>query len=264
MEKVILHAEPRHTGRHPIRELRNVKRVPAVVYGQSMEAQPISLDVKALGSALHRSGGGVIEMEVPGQPTLFVLVREVQRHPTKHNVLHADFLAVSMTEKVRLHVSVVHEGNAPILSNLDMVLVRGLDNVEIECLPGDIPQHLVADLTKLLGVDDEVLVKDLAVPAGVKVLTEGDHVVFAVAVSRAGCGRERGRDRSPHPQPGRGRSRGQAQAEGRSRRREEVVSSAGVAHQKARVPGTSRRWTPSARGAWHFSYRFGDYSAMAG
>jgi large subunit ribosomal protein L25 len=201
MEKVTLHAEARHTGRHPIRELRNVKRVPAVVYGQGMEAQPISLDVKALGSALHRSGGGVIEMEIPGQLTLHVLVREVQRHPTKHNVLHADFLAVSMTEKVRLHVSVVHEGHAPILSNLDMVLVRGLDNVEIECLPGDIPQHLVADLTKLLGIDDEVLVKDLGVPSGVKVLTEGDRVVFAVAVSRAAVEEEAKEAETAAPSP---------------------------------------------------------------
>jgi large subunit ribosomal protein L25 len=185
MEKVILHAEPRHTGRHPIRELRNVKRVPAVVYGQKTAPQPISLDGKALGHALHATGGGVIEMEIPGQPALHVLVREVQRHPTKHNLLHVDFLAVSMTELVRLHVPVVHMGQAPAMSNPDMVLVRGLDNVEIECLPGDIPENLAADLAKLAGVDDELLVKDLTVPAGVKVLTDGDQRIFAVSLSRA-------------------------------------------------------------------------------
>ena len=185
MEKVILHAEPRHTGRHPIRELRNVKRVPAVVYGQQTVPQPISLDGKALGYALHATGGGVIEMEIPGQPTLHVLVREVQRHPTKHNLLHVDFLAVSMTELVRLHVPVVHVGQAPVMSNPDMVLVRGLDNVEIECLPGDIPENLAADLSRLASVDDELLVKDLNVPAGVKVLTDGEQRIFAVSLSRA-------------------------------------------------------------------------------
>jgi large subunit ribosomal protein L25 len=111
----------------------------------------------------------------------------VQRHPTKHNILHIDFLAVSMTEKVKLNVPVVHEGQAPVMTNLDMVLVRGLDHVEVECLPGDIPEHLVADLSTLLTVDDEILVKELKVPAGVKVLTEGDHVVYAVTLSRAGA-----------------------------------------------------------------------------
>jgi large subunit ribosomal protein L25 len=185
MEKVVLKAEPRQTGRHSNRDIRNAAGVPGVVYGQHAEAQAISLNRKALGIALHKASGGVIEVELANQPTLNVLVREVQRHPTKHNILHIDFLAVSMTEKVKLHVPVVHEGHAPVMTNLDMVLVRGLDNVEVECLPGDIPEHLVADLSTLLTVDDEILVKELKVPAGVKVLTDGDHVVYAVTLSRA-------------------------------------------------------------------------------
>jgi large subunit ribosomal protein L25 len=187
MEKVVLKAEPRQTGRHSNRDIRNAAGIPGVVYGQHAEAQAISLNRKALGIALHKASGGVIEVELANQPTLNVLVREVQRHPTKHNILHIDFLAVSMTEKVKLHVPVVHEGQAPVMTNLDMVLVRGLDNVEVECLPGDIPEHLVADLSTLLTVDDEILVKELKVPAGVKVLTEGDHVVYAVTLSRAGA-----------------------------------------------------------------------------
>jgi large subunit ribosomal protein L25 len=185
MEKVVLQAEPRQTGRHSNRDIRDAAGVPGVVYGQHADAQAISLNRKALGIALHKASGGVIEVELANQPTLNVLVREVQRHPTKHNILHIDFLAVSMTEKVKLHVPVVHEGHAPVMTNLDMVLVRGLDNVEVECLPGDIPEHLVADLSTLLTVDDEILVKELKVPAGVKVLTDGDHVVYAVTLSRA-------------------------------------------------------------------------------
>ena len=187
MEKVVLKAESRQTGRHSNREIRNAAGVPGVVYGQHAEAQAVSLNRKSLGQALHKASGGVIDLELADQPTLHVLVREVQRHTTKHNILHIDFMAVSMTEKVKLHVPVVHEGQAPVMANADMVLVRGQDNVEIECLPGDIPEHLVADLSTLLTVDDEILVKELKVPAGVKVLTEGDHVVYAVTLSRAGA-----------------------------------------------------------------------------
>jgi large subunit ribosomal protein L25 len=199
MEKVTLKAEPRHTGRHSNREIRTAAGVPGVVYGQQAEAQAIALNRKALGLALHKAGGGVIEMELAGQPTLHVLVREVQRHPTKHNILHIDFLAVSMTEKVKVNVSVVHEGQAPVMANPDIVLVRGLDNVEVECLPGDIPEHLVADLSTLVTVDDEVLVKELKVPAGVKVLTEGDRVLFAVTLSRAGAVEEAAEAEAPSP-----------------------------------------------------------------
>lgn len=185
MEQVTLKAEPRTTGRHSNRELRNDARVPAVIYGQKMEAMSVSVDRKALGIALHEAGGRTIEMEIPGQALLHVLTREIQRHPTKHNVLHVDFLAVSMTEKVRLDVTVVTQGHSPILGTPDMVLVRNLDTVEIECLPGDIPEHLVADLARLVTADDEILVKDLVVPDAVKVLTEGSHVAFSVTMSRA-------------------------------------------------------------------------------
>jgi large subunit ribosomal protein L25 len=122
-----------------------------------------------------------------GDSPLNVLPREVQRHPVKHNVLHVDFQAVSMTEKLRLHVPIIHEGDAPAMKlNGDLVLVRNLDSVEIECLPADIPNHLVANLTKLQGEDDEVLAGDLAVPNGVKVLTAHDQVIFSLTLSRAG------------------------------------------------------------------------------
>ncbi len=190
MEQITLKAEPRATGRHSNRELRNAQRVPGVIYGQKMEALSVSVDRKALGIALHAAGGRLIEMEIPSQATLHVLAREIQRHPVKHNVLHVDFLAVSMTEKVRMDVSVVTAGHGPALEAPDAVLVRNLDAVEIECLPGDIPEHLVADLTKLLTIDDEILVQDLVVPAGVKVLTEGSHVVYSVTLSRAGLEEE--------------------------------------------------------------------------
>ena len=185
MEKVVLKAEPRKTGRHSNRELREGSRVPGIVYGRETKPQPISTDRKTLGLALHQSGSGLIEMELPGQAVLHVLTREVQRHPTKHFVQHVDFLAVSMTQLVRLQISVVMTGTAPILEAPDMVLVRQSDSVEVECLPGDIPEHLVADMSILKTIDDEVTVKDLKVPANVKILTPGDHVLYSVTASRA-------------------------------------------------------------------------------
>ena len=185
MEKFTIQAEPRAAGRHSNRELRNAERVPGVVYGKGQEALAVSMDRKLLGIALHKASGRTIEMKVPGQGSLHVLVREIQRHPTKHSILHVDFLAVSMTEKVRVSLAVVAEGQAPALSNPDLVLVRQLDTVEIECLPGDIPEHAVADLSTLETVHDEVLARQLKLPEKVKLLTDGDQVLFAITPSRA-------------------------------------------------------------------------------
>jgi large subunit ribosomal protein L25 len=99
--------------------------------------------------------------------------------------VHVDFQRVSMTERIRLHVAIEQTGTAPILEDPDMILVRRMDTVEIECLPGDIPPSLAADLSKLATLDDTLVAGDLAVPAKVKLVTDPTHVVFSVSVSRA-------------------------------------------------------------------------------
>ena len=159
MDNTTLEAALRNAGRHSNREVRDAGRVPAVVYGKSNDAVSVSIDRKLLGIALHRASGRPIEMTIPGQGELHVLAREVQRHPTKHSILHVDFLAVSMTETV--------------------------DTVEIECLPGDIPEHMVADLSTLETVHDEIIVSQLRPAKGVKVLSDGNQVLFSITPSRA-------------------------------------------------------------------------------
>jgi large subunit ribosomal protein L25 len=185
MENVSIQATPRATGRHSNREAREAGRVPAVVYGKGQEAVPVSMDRKLLGIALNKAGGRPIEMAIEGGPTVHVLAREIQRHQTKHAILHVDFLAVSMTEMVKVSVPVMAEGHPPaVTASGDLVLVRSLDSVEVECLPGDIPEHIVADMSTLHTVHDEIRVRELKVPAGVRVLSDPDQTVFAITMSR--------------------------------------------------------------------------------
>ncbi len=185
MDTLVLQAEPRGTGRHQIRELREAARVPAVVYGVGRSPEAVSVEARALHLALVKTGTGLLALQIGKGSPIQTLVREVQRHPVKHNVLHVDFQEVSMTQKLRLDIPIASDGEAPALANPDLVLVRNLDQVEVECLPGDIPGHIVADIRKLQTPDDEVLVKDLIVPAGVKILTDGTHLVFSLTFSRA-------------------------------------------------------------------------------
>lgn len=188
MEQITLSAELRGVGRHPVRELRDAARVPAVVYGAKRAPQTIAINAKALQKALRAAGTGLLTLEVAGQTPLQVLTREVQRDPVKHHLLHVDFQAVSLTEKLRLHVPVVTEGEAPAMKlNGDLVLVRSQDSIEIECLPSDIPNHLVADLTRLQKDNDELLVSDLVLPKDVRILSAGNHVVYSLTISRAGA-----------------------------------------------------------------------------
>lgn len=185
MENMTLLAEPRRPGRHQVRELRNADRVPAVVYGKGLEPQPISVSVRDLHRVLRRAGGGLLSLQIGEQSPLQVLVRELQRDPIKHHILHVDFQAVSMTEKLRLDVPIIPEGEAPALATPEVVLVRHLDTIEVECLPADIPTHLVADLSHLKDAEDVICVRDLNIPPGVEVLADPDQVVFSLSFARA-------------------------------------------------------------------------------
>ncbi len=185
MANIVLQAELRRAGRHGVRELREGDRVPAIVYGAHQAPRAISVEAKSLQKALRSAGSGLIALQIGADAPFQALTREVQHHPVKHHTLHVDFQAVSMTEKLRLNVAVIHEGTAPAMSNQDVVLVRNMDTVEVECLPGDIPQHLVADLSKLMSIHDEIAVKDLVVPSGIKILAEPDQVLFSLTMSRA-------------------------------------------------------------------------------
>jgi large subunit ribosomal protein L25 len=188
MEEITLQAEPRVPGRHQVRVLRNADHVPAVVYGPGVAPQPIAVNAKDLHKALH--GTGLLALQIGDQAPIQVLAREIQRHPVKRHLLHIDFQAVSMTETLRLHVPVIHEGTALALTNADVVLVRNLDTVEVECLPQDIPNHLSANLSGLQTVEDAIYVKDLAVPPGVEIITDPDHVVFSLTLARAAAEEE--------------------------------------------------------------------------
>jgi large subunit ribosomal protein L25 len=185
MEKIVLQAEPRVVGRHQLREMREANLVPAVVYGAKKEAQVIAVDAKSLHRAMLAVGTGLVGLQIGDQAPVQVLPREIQRDPIKRKYLHIDFQVVSMTEKLRLHIPIEQTGTAPVLSNPDMVLVRRMDSVEVECLPGDIPPHLAADISKLVTVDDDLLAGDVELPAGVKLITDPGYILFSVTISRA-------------------------------------------------------------------------------
>jgi large subunit ribosomal protein L25 len=186
MDKITLQAEPRpRTGRHALRELRSADGVPAVVYGANEQVHNIAINAKELHRALVAAGTGLIELTVGSDSPVQVLAREVQRDPIKRKALHVDFMAVSMTEKLRLEVPVVIEGTALALSRPELVMIREMDAVEIECLPSDIPRHLVADISNLKNQGDSIFVRDLVLPPGVKAMVDGDQVVVSLTTSRA-------------------------------------------------------------------------------
>lgn len=182
MEEIILNAQQRDAKGKQVKHLRRQGLVPAVVYGH--HTAPVSLQVveRELRPALHEAGANrLITLTVEGgaEPKR-VLTREVQRDSISHNLLHVDFYEVIMTERITAEIPVVLFGESPLVKSGEGFLFQGLDTIEIECLPGDLPAEVRINLSELTTVDQAVLVRNLNLGDAVEILTDLDDVVVKI------------------------------------------------------------------------------------
>lgn len=180
-EAVVLNCEKRDLStKSYLRSLRKKGKIPAVVYGHQLENLHISLDARRVGKILHTHGlYGIFNLllENRDQPVT-ALIREVQRDPISGEINHIDFLRISMEETITATVPVILHGEEAILSK-GGILQGGIKEVEVECLPGNLPDVIRQDISHL-DIGDKLTVGQLTVPAGVKILTEPEAVVASV------------------------------------------------------------------------------------
>jgi large subunit ribosomal protein L25 len=184
MPDVTLTTEPRtERGSGPAGRLRRAGKVPAVVYG--LESAPTSVSVvgRELERILHGAGGAntLITLQLDGDDAL-ALVRQIQRNPTRGDLVHVDFVRVRRDVAVSAEVPVQTEGEAPGLREGGM-LEQLLFSVTVEAMPGNIPNSLTIDVSGL-ALGDQLHISDLPVPAGVVVQHEPEELIVQVAIPR--------------------------------------------------------------------------------
>jgi large subunit ribosomal protein L25 len=184
MERVVLKAERRGITGKQVKALRREGKLPAVIYGRRFEPIAILLDAHSAGLSLAKlTSSSLVNIELDGTeyPTL---VREKQRDYIKGRITHVDFLAVSLTEKIRASVSIVLAGTAPAVKDLNAVLVHGLESLEVECLPTDLPERIVVDVLSLAQIGSGIFVRDIEVPENVRVLDDEDVMVVVATMPK--------------------------------------------------------------------------------
>jgi large subunit ribosomal protein L25 len=175
-----LDAEPRsETGTGAAHRLRASGRVPAILYGQDVEPTPISVGALDLLHLYHSSGGAsvLVDLSVNGDEHL-TIAREIQRDLIHDRFIHVDFMAVRRDEKITVSVD-VHQIGDSVGVHAGGVVQHHLREVEIEALPGDVPERIEVDITSLQ-IGQSLRVGDLQPPAGVEILTDADTMVIAV------------------------------------------------------------------------------------
>ncbi len=185
MAAIELKATPRVVIGKQVGALRRQGWVPAVLYGAGVEPTPIQLEALEAARALGRASSSTLfDLVLEGEAHK-VLVREVQRHPIRRELRHVDFLQVAMDQTIRAEVPIELVGEAPAVKTLGGVLVTGVSSIEVEALPGDLPDRISVNLSSLEKIDDSIVVGQLQIGEGVKVLTAPEesvaHVVFQAA-----------------------------------------------------------------------------------
>jgi len=172
-------------GKGVARKLRAAGRIPAVVYGRGKDSRPVSLDPTALSKLLHGSHSGMntlIDLEVGGRKAV-VLVRDIQKDPVSGHWLHADLYEVDLTQTVQVEVP-LHLVGKPVGLEFGGILDHPLRVVTVECLPRAIPDAIDVDVSAL-AVGDSIHVRDLVLPEGTRVLSDGDLAVASVVLPKA-------------------------------------------------------------------------------
>jgi len=185
MEAVLEATERSSRGKNEARRLRASGRMPAVVYGPSDGGKAIAVDPKGLSRILKTELGAntLISLKVAGSEDARVLVREYQLDPVTHQLLHADFYKVAMDKVVRVTVNVVPKGEPKGVKQQGGVLDFVHRQIELECLPADIPESIVVDVSELM-VGQSIRVRDVATNVKWTLVSEPDMMLVHVVIPK--------------------------------------------------------------------------------
>jgi large subunit ribosomal protein L25 len=178
MDQVELNAQPRSITGKKVKQLRENGMIPMVVYGRKTEpinVQSVEFDTRRL---LAHVGGSLVALRIDGESEpRMVLARGAQRDVITGNLLHLDLYEVDMTAMLQVEVPLSFVGEPHLVDTGEALLIHILNAVEIECLPSAIMQSIEVDVSQLVDLDDAIHVRDLIVPEGVELVTDGDEMV---------------------------------------------------------------------------------------
>ncbi len=181
-KEIKLKAQVRDKKSEKNNKIREEGFIPACIYGPGFDNMEIKIKMSDFQKAFEEAGEStLINLEVDNQEAIKVIIKDVQRDVLKDKIIHADFYRVDMNKKITTEIPLLFVGEAKAVKELGGVLVKNIDSVEVECLPGDLVEHIEVDLSPLETFDNYIKVKDLKLPKGIRVLEDEDSVVVSVS-----------------------------------------------------------------------------------
>ncbi len=177
-----MNAEIRKVFGRKIKKLRREGVLPANIYGKKIKSKAVQVALSDFQKVFAKAGEtGVVEIKTNGD-THPVLIHNVQLHPVTDEPIHADFLQIDLKEKVTATVPVEFTGESPIEKTGEGVVVRQVNELEVEALPTDLPEKIVVDISKLAAVGDAIKVGELSIDrTKVEIKEDAERIVISIA-----------------------------------------------------------------------------------
>src|SRR3989338_5086186 len=187
MDEIFLEAElGEEKGRGKVKDLRDKGFIPAVIYADGKESHPLKVSNSALIRLMHqqhRIEGVIINIKIKDDKKFKsrpCLIKEIQYDPVSGNIKHVDFNQISLTKAIKVNVPVVAKGEPAGVKQEGGALEHILWDIEVECLPTNIPKGFEVDVAQMK-IGDSVHVKDLIAPEGVKILNDPASIILSLA-----------------------------------------------------------------------------------
>ena len=180
-----LKAKPRKELGKKVESLRRGGLLPAVLYGEGVASQPVSVSYADFDKVYRQaSESALLKLNLDGKP-FNVLIYDKKKDPLSDKFIHADFYAVRMDKEIKAKIPLRFMGESSAVKNEGGILVKVLQEVEVESLPQDLPHEINIDLSGLSQIGARLLVKEILLPRGVKILADTEGTVVLIEAPRS-------------------------------------------------------------------------------
>jgi large subunit ribosomal protein L25 len=184
MEKVLINASTRTVTGKKVGILRREGMLPGVLYGHNFTSTPIVMNLKEATKALSSvTESSIVNVRVDGKDNA-TLVREKQRDFIRGTLRHVDFQVISLTERLRARVSIELTGVSPAVKNFNGLVLAGINDLEVECLPEYLPEKILVDISILEQIGSAIHVSDLSLDSHISILTRSDEQVVHIVMQK--------------------------------------------------------------------------------
>jgi len=185
MKNIILNAEKRSAEKSTRAELIRKKETPAIVYGHKVTNQQITLDSRVITDVFAQVGtSSLIDLKIAKSKPVSVIIQEIQLDPVSDEIVHVDFYQVKKDVKIKTEIPLKFTNKSPAVEDDGGNLIIDRQEIEIECLPADLIDKIIVDISALKTFDDVIRIKDLETPDSITVLDKDEEVVATTTAPR--------------------------------------------------------------------------------